>query len=523
MPVSRSILSLYVLYYYTFSFLASDDCLLTVAITAFHTPIPMDSVKDIHPENCRVEYIYWVTELTYDRSILESDKTKSIPFIVRSNVEEDGYLSFILPLLYNSTYSLIIDAQDLYSLPSSNWIDKAILAIQANHSLIPVCGLYPNSQVGRGCMLMRSIDLRYIWSMTSFRRKSVRAMEAFSHMLRCKWHYTITDSILLPIRFHRTSYTPSAYVKENCEKVYDIKDFTCNTNYKKDGTTGVVLSQFKRTWLDDQMKSLNQSDTRVSQVIVLQDAQFQNYESTLKKWSIAHHVWTTNWDSPFFLRFLMPLELTTYYIHLIDDDIVLGRTCLSSMNRISSKHDAAVSVCGRIVKSLGYSEVGFKQSVASSLQRDGLPVDFLCQTYGAQMEHMKVFWRYRPVTQRNGEDIHFSLSNKMECSRSLRVLPLLRKTDLFLNHGADSVAISKTSSHFPLRALILRSWFYRGVHLKNEKTLRRGYPKGYREYVKGFSYETSYYFALGVWFGYNLVRDGSIQLRGFESQHCTVK
>ena len=116
MPVSRSILSLYVLYYYTFSFLASDDCLLTVAITAFHTPIPMDSVKDIHPENCRVEYIYWVTELTYDRSILESDKTKSIPFIVRSNVEEDGYLSFILPLLYNSTYSLSMPKTSTLSL-----------------------------------------------------------------------------------------------------------------------------------------------------------------------------------------------------------------------------------------------------------------------------------------------------------------------------------------------------------------------------------------------------------------------
>ena len=233
-------------------------------------------------------------------------------------------------------------------------------------------------------------------------------------------------------------------------------------------------------------------------MIVLQDAQFQNYEHILKG-SIARHVWTTNWDSPFFLRFLMPLELTTYYIHLIDDDIVLGRTCLSSMNRISSKHDAAVSVCGRIVKSLGYAEVRFRQSVASSRERDGLPVDFLCQTYGAQMEPMKIFWRYQPVTQRNGKDIHFSLSNRMEYSRSLRVLPQLRKTDQFLNHGADSVAISKTSLHFPLRALILRSWFYRGVHMKNEKTLRKGYPKGYREYVKGFSYEMSYYFALGVW------------------------
>ena len=500
MLASRSIPSHCVCYSHPLLPLASDDCLLTVAITAFHTPIPMDSVKDIQPENCHVEYIYWVTELTYDRSRLEGDKAKHTPFIVRSNVEEDGYLSFILPLLYNSTYSLIIDAQDLFSLPSSNWIDKAILAIRNNPSLIPVCGLYPNSQVGRGCMLMRSIDLRHIWSMTTYRRKSVRAMEAFSHMLRCKWHYTLTNSILLPVRLTRFSHTPSSYEETNCEKAYDVEDFTCKANYKKDGTTGVVLSQFKRTWLDDQMKSFNQSDTRVSQVIVLQDAQFQNYEHTLKKWSIARHVWTTNWDSPFFLRFLMPLVLTTYYIHLIDDDIVLGRTCLSSMNRISSKHDAAVSVCGRIVKTLDYSTTQFTQEITKTSEREGLPVDFLCQTYGAQMEYMKIFWRYRPVTQRNGEDIHFSLSNKMECSRSMRVLPQLRKTDRFLNHGEDRVATSKTSSHFPLRALILRSWFYRGVQLNNDQALRWGYPKGFKDYVKGFSYKTSYYFALIVLF-----------------------
>ena len=260
MLASRSIPSHCVCYSHPLLPLASDDCLLTVAITAFHTPIPMDSVKDIQPENCRVEYIYWVTELTYDRSVLEGDKAKHTPFIVRSSVEEDGYLSFILPLLYNSTYSLIIDAQDLFS--SSNWIDKAIVTIHNNPSLVPVCGLYPNSQVGRGCMLMRSIDLRHIWSMTTFRRKSERAMEAFSHMLRCKFDLSLTDAILLPIRFHRTSYTPAAYVKENCEKAYDVENFTCNVHYRNDGSTG-VLSQFKRTWLDDQMKSLNQSDTRV--------------------------------------------------------------------------------------------------------------------------------------------------------------------------------------------------------------------------------------------------------------------
>ena len=46
------------------------------------------------------------------------------------------------------------------------------------------------------------------------------------------------------------------------------------------------------------------------------------------------HVWTTNWDSPFFLRFLVPLLLTTYYIHNIDDDVVFSARTLERLNAI---------------------------------------------------------------------------------------------------------------------------------------------------------------------------------------------
>ena len=131
----------------------------------------MDAAKSIQLHTCHLQYVYWVTDMTYDLSVLEKDKSTTIPFIVRSNVEKQGYMSFVLPLLYNSTFSLVIDADDLLALPSSDWMDGALSVIQTNPSVVPVCGLYPNSQVGRGCMLMRSIDLRYIWSMTTFRRK----------------------------------------------------------------------------------------------------------------------------------------------------------------------------------------------------------------------------------------------------------------------------------------------------------------------------------------------------------------
>ena len=286
----------------------------------------MDQVNAIRPNNCHVQYVYWVTDTTYDPLELEKDKSTTIPFIVRSNVEKQGYMGFVLPLLYNSTYSLVIDADDLLALPSSDWMDGALSVIQTNPSVVPVCGLYPNSQVGRGCMLMRSIDLRYIWSMTTFRRKSVRATEAFSHALRCKFDFALTDSILPSPRLVETTFTPSAYVKKNCEQVYEVEDFKCDAHYRNDHTTGVVISQYKRPYLTKQLQALQQSDANVTETIIVQGGHKINLESVLKSWPSVRHVWMTNWDSPFFFRFLLSFELSAYYIHHLNDDIMLGRT-----------------------------------------------------------------------------------------------------------------------------------------------------------------------------------------------------
>lgn len=277
--------------------------MLTVVVSSFENTIPMDAAKSIQLHTCHLQYVYWVTDMTYDLSVLEKDKSTTIPFIVRSNVEKQGYMSFVLPLLYNSTFSLVIDADDLLALPSSDWMDGALSAIQTHPSVVPVCDLYPNSQVGRGCMLMRSIDLRYIWSMTTFRRKSMRAMEAFSHVLRCKFDFALTDSILPSPRLVKTAFTPSTFVKENCEQVYEVEDFKCDAHYRNDHTTGVVISQYKRPYLTKQLQALQQSDANVTETIVVQGGHKINLESVLKSWPSVRHVWMTNWDSPFFFRF----------------------------------------------------------------------------------------------------------------------------------------------------------------------------------------------------------------------------
>ena len=172
-------------------------------------------------------------------------------------MERDGYLSFIAPLLYNSTYTLIIDSDELADrLPSSTWLNEALTAINSDPTVVPVCGLYEGSQVARGCMLVKSLDLRFIWTMTTFRRKQTKAMEIMSHILRCLYHYRLVDSLYPRPELVATTVHPSPYVETGCEMAYDVKGFQCKADYPVERTTGIVLSQFKRPYLEQQLLSI---------------------------------------------------------------------------------------------------------------------------------------------------------------------------------------------------------------------------------------------------------------------------
>ena len=52
----------------------------------------MDEVKSIQLHTCHLQYVYWVTGMTYDPLELEKDKSTTIPFIVRSNAENEVFL-----------------------------------------------------------------------------------------------------------------------------------------------------------------------------------------------------------------------------------------------------------------------------------------------------------------------------------------------------------------------------------------------------------------------------------------------
>ena len=471
----------------------SKDCLLTVSVFSDKKAVPRVSDRILDPQYCTIDHFYWVAKYTYDKRLLNADKYITKPFILRSNVERQGYLSSLLPLLYNSTYSLIVDSGDLVRpVPSSEWIDSAIAAIEQNPALVPTCGLYPNSQVARGCMLLKTSDLRSIWTRTTFRRRSTPMMELFSHIFRCKFQYTITSGLMPSPRLRASSYVPSDFVSSQCDRVYDVIDFTCDAHYRETGTIGVVFPQYKRLWLERQLDSVTNGTLKASQIIVVQDAQHQDYQPLLRAWPTVKHVWTTNWDSPFFLRFLVPLLMTAQYIHNIDDDIIFGNTTMQTLNNIVDQNRGVVGVNGRVVLDTDFLWGNFTQRNPYRGKVGEPDGDFLCNTYAGGLESVKVFWRYRPYTENNGEDIHYSLSNTMECGSPVKVMRSNVTTDGFENHGHDEVATFITGDHFVIRGKIIRAWKLRGLPFIRSRRFE-SYPPDQSKFSSSYREEATYY------------------------------
>ena len=165
-----------------------------------------------------------------------------------------------------------------------------------------------------------------------------------------------------------------------------------------------------------------------SQIIVLQDAQHQNYQPLLRAYSIVKHIWTTNWDSPFFLRHLMALLLTTHYVHNIDDDIIFGKTTMQTINGMIDEYKSPVGIGGRILVSSNYTTGGFTQQF---IYRKNMTAEWLTNTYCGEMEIEKIFWRYCPYSEINGDNIHYGLSNIMECGNYVQVMHITVPTDKY--------------------------------------------------------------------------------------------
>ena len=477
---------------------------MTVVIDTNSKNVDPSKYAGMKPLRCPIHSIFVVSHtMTYATSDLLEDQIVKQPYLLRTNYDDGGYIAFLLPLLYNSTYTLILKDEYFSStFPGGEWIDNAIAKMNPSNPAVVTCSYRRSLQYDvftnnvEGSLFLESIKLRYILTMTDFQRPDLSPFFFFSQAMVCKFGAVIIpqacSSFNHPserLRFFRNLFssraTPSLKrLTGNCVATLGIADVHCVSRRLQDNSTGYILSQYRREYIDMQIQAIKQSSVPADDIIIYQNGIFKDYQSLLKKQRIEAHVWAINWQSPYFLRNLLPLLFRTSFHVIMDDDIIPGPETVRDLLTEIQRSNVPTGVGGRWIDFSNYRASSFHfQCVDCTPKKYTHKVDFVIQVYARNVIQTKVFWRYEAYTQRNGEDIHGSLSFTMECGRYAR-RPPMNGTSAYKNFGHDSVATYLKPVHGVLRPKIFRSWIMSGYRPLFGKKVLIDYPEIRRKWKR---------------------------------------
>lgn len=165
--------------------------------------------------------------------------------------------------------------------------------------------------------------------------------------------------------------------------------------------------------------------------------------------------------------------MDSFYIFNLDDDILTENRTLETMIEVIQEYDAVTALEGRLILFLDYNNPVLSQHHFLPVENVVQGCDFLVGSYGMKLEYVKIFRRYRYLMKRNGEDIHLSITNAIECNRQSMIR---KKSDEsgYVSLPDDFSSYAKPG-HMQHRGQLLRTWILSGykVHKSNST---KGFP-----------------------------------------------
>ena len=306
--------------------LDNNNCFVTIVLDTNRTNLPIMEAQSISTSFCQINYFYIISHnLVYSESFTETESQIHYPYIIRTNYPDNGYFPYILSLLRSSNYTLIIKDEGFEEgLPDGSWIDESIAYMSSSPSSTIVSCASPSMfarwrQVD-GCLLMRSIELRKLIINTEFEKNEHNPFLYMAAAFRCLFHSEVhftlcptfkkQQSSSLRFRTERLAIDPHE-LSQNCKRALGLQRVVCEGRRKRGRQVSLVLSQYKRRYYDEQIEGILESSLPLGEVVVYQNGVFVNYEELFERFPFITHIWSVNWNSPFFLRHLIPLMFSS--------------------------------------------------------------------------------------------------------------------------------------------------------------------------------------------------------------------
>ena len=188
-------------------------------------------------------------------------------------------------------------------------------------------------------------------------------------------------------------------------------------------TLAVLLTQWKRNNLENQLKSIINQTIKVDYIIVFQNENHVNIDHLKNKYKFIHV--KSDYNTKYFGRFAYLFSIPSDICIVMDDDILPGPNCIKNYVDQCIKKNGIIGGNGRIgLLSDKYCDKGkhydgcnrFSSSLKHPIDyglRKGVQVDFVGHLWCFKKEWLHYMFAMKPYTYDTGEDMHFCFSCKL--------------------------------------------------------------------------------------------------------------
>jgi len=229
----------------------------------------------------------------------------------------------------------------------------------------------------------------------------------------------------------------------------------------------ILLTQYKRNYLKQQLESIKNQSLKPDYLIVFQNENHVNIEHLKLEYDFIHV--KSDYNTKYFGRFSYCFNIPADIFIIIDDDLIPGIKCIENYVQQCIGLNSIIGGNGRY----GYfnkNKHKFKPLLDYGIRNLQL-VDFVGHIWCFKKEWLHYMFSIQPYTYDTSEDMHFCFSSKLLGninSYCARQHTFEESNDISMNiYSADEFASYKTTKT-SLRENVEKYFLEKGLQLINQ-------------------------------------------------------
>ncbi|KAK8793499.1 hypothetical protein WA158_004858 [Blastocystis sp. Blastoise] len=369
-------------------------------------------------------YIIYEDPFTHDGQMHDDyiEKDFSYPYVVRQTITQKDMLAYTYGILYESDYILFIDydrvtifnyeylkeelLDSLYKDVYEEIVDHLENPLTTKKSLV-FTYVDDESTFFSSITFTRQIVIRNILTKTTVNRETVSVGSYLNTLINN--NILILKSMSIP-----GITTNSSPIFTDIDNGKSIQPFFCNSTHEYNSDTfSVTIGTYRRNYVEEQISDISTYSLKPKFITINQNLNLVNFDIlSFSKYNIPIlHTWCTNWNSKYYGRYVISSIFETNYNLMFDDDFFLkDKKVIKDVVRKAKKDHKMYGYRGYNLVEDPQNTLTINKDEFDYWQFDHIAVITLSDIFT-----YKRMFKYQIPTYDYGEDIHFSLTNYMDC------------------------------------------------------------------------------------------------------------